>query len=66
MSECTIPDTQTGWTYSQSGTPCAYILPLDRTAEAMMIPCDSWWQALRFALSFAQNNGCEFVGGPSQ
>ena len=64
MSICEIPDTQTGWTYSQAGRPIAYVMPLDRPADATMIPCDTWWQALRFALSFAEHNGCEFVGGP--
>lgn len=60
----TIPNTQTGWTYSQSGTPCAYVLPLDRPAEATMIAFDNWWNALRFAVTFASLNGCEYVGGP--
>lgn len=57
---------QAGWCYSRAGTPCAYIMDLDNPAGAMMIPCETWWQALRFALSFAENNACEFVGGPTE
>lgn len=56
---------QSGWCYSLSGTPCAYVMPLNDPDAVMFIPCDSWWQALRFALSFAENNRCEFVGGPN-
>ena len=64
MKTATLCDTQTGWTYSQAGTPVAYIMPLDRPGEAMMIPQDNWWRALRFAVAFAHENDCEFVGGP--
>ena len=53
-----------GWTYSSSGTPCAFIMPPNDPANAMMVPCDTWWQALRFAMSFAENNEGIFVGGP--
>ena len=61
-----IPDTQTGWTYSQAGTPCAYVMPLDDPADATIIPFPSWWEALRFAVSFARENHCEYVGGRSE
>lgn len=53
-----------GWTYSQSGTPVAYILNPNDRRGAVHVPCDTWWQALRFALSFVESDACEFVGGP--
>ena len=55
---------QSGWTYSQAGTPCAYVLPIDDPSGATVIAYDTWWEALRFAVSFAHNNDCEYVGGP--
>lgn len=61
-----IPDTQAGWTYSQAGTPCAYVMPLDDPAGATIIPFDTWWEALRFAVSFAHENWCEYRGGPDE
>lgn len=57
---------QVGWCYSQAGTPCAVIYDLDDPGGAMVIPHDNWWTALRFALTFAQYNGAEYVGGPGQ
>lgn len=66
MDSRTIPAQQTGWCYSQAGTPCAYIMPLDDPADATVIPFDSWWQALRFAVTLASLNGHEYVGGPGQ
>lgn len=61
-----IPSHQVGWCYSQSGTPVVYIMALDAPSEAdMLVPMDNWWNALRFAMSFAWNNPQhEFVGGP--
>lgn len=57
---------QAGWCYSSAGTPCAYVMPLDEPERACMVPCETWWQAMRFALSFSENNGCEYVGGPNE
>ena len=55
---------EAGWTYSQAGTPVSFIMPPGEPNKAILIPHDTWWQALRFALHFAENNGCKFVGGP--
>ncbi|SMQ74277.1 hypothetical protein SAMN06297468_2509 [Altererythrobacter xiamenensis] len=60
----TLGDIQTGWTYTQSGKPGAFIMPLDNPGDATFIVQDTWWQALRYALIFAHNNACEYVGGP--
>lgn len=57
---------QSGWCYSRAGTPCAYIMDIDEPTGVMMIPLETWWEALRFALSFAETNDCEFIGGLSQ
>ncbi|OBX20624.1 hypothetical protein A9995_02685 [Erythrobacter sp. QSSC1-22B] len=59
-----ICDTQTGWTYTQAGRPVAFVMPLDDPGGATYIQFDNWWNALRFALTFAHYNGCEYVGGP--
>lgn len=55
---------QTGWGYSDTGTPCAYILDLDEPDDATVIEYDTWWQAMRCAVIFAYNNCAEYVGGP--
>lgn len=55
---------QTGWCYSQAGTPIAYVMPLDDPADATLMPFATWWEALRFAVMFAHINGAEYVGGP--
>lgn len=62
----TLGDTQTGWTYTQAGTPVAYVMPLNDPADATVIAFPNWWNALRFAVTFASLNGCEFMGGPSE
>ncbi|MEN8859017.1 hypothetical protein [Qipengyuania flava] len=64
MSLTTIPHTQTGWTYTQSGKIVGFVMPVDDPANATHILFDDWWQALRFALMLALQNGWEFVGGP--
>ena len=54
----------TGWTYTQSGKPVAFVMEEDNPADAVIIEQPNWWSALRFSLNFARNNGCEFAGGP--
>lgn len=54
----------TGWTYTQSGKPVAFVMEENRPDEAILIEQANWWHALRFALNFARNNACVFVGGP--
>lgn len=61
-----ISDHQTGWTYSQAGTPVAFVMPLDDPAGATVIAFPNWWNALRFAVTFASLNGHEYVGGPHE
>lgn len=55
-----------GWTFTQSGKPVAFIMDEGDPAGAIMVPQPNWWVALRFALLFARNNDCVFVGGPGQ
>jgi hypothetical protein len=62
----TLGDTQTGWTYTQDGTPVAYVMPLDDPAGATVIAFPNWWNALRFAVTLVHYNGHEYVGGPSE
>lgn len=57
---------QAGWCYAQSGTPCAFFMPLDHPERAYMVPCDTWWEALRVALIFSLADSCEYVGGPHE
>lgn len=64
MTTCTVSDTQTGWAYTQAGTPVAFVMPLNEPREATVIAFPNWWNALRFAVTYAQLNGCEYVGGP--
>lgn len=66
MTSIRTSETQTGWCWSQSGKPIAYVVPLDRPGEGTFIEMSSWWEAMRFALSHAHNNDCEYVGGPEQ
>jgi hypothetical protein len=61
----TVSDHQTGWTYTQAGTPVAFVMPLDDPADATVIAFPNWWNALRFAVTFAHINGHEYVGGPN-
>lgn len=60
----TLRGQETGWAYTEAGTPVAFIQPRNRPAEAMVIPFPSWWEALRFSVTFAHYNHCEYVGGP--
>lgn len=62
----TLSAHQTGWAYTQAGTPVAYVMPLDDPADATVIPFPTWWEALRFAVTLAHLNGHEYVGGPGQ
>ncbi|MBU1605394.1 MAG: hypothetical protein KKD08_01100, partial [Alphaproteobacteria bacterium] len=66
LIEGTIDQFRTGWTYTHAGTPVAYVMSLDDPGNATIIPFDRWWSALRFAMVFAGQNGCEYVGGPKQ
>lgn len=62
----TVSSRQVGWCYSHARTPCAYVTDINKPEEAMMIPFDNWWDALRFAVTFAHYNGAEYVGGAGQ
>lgn len=67
MSADTLPAMRSGWTYSQAGTPCAYVMPVDRPGEASVTAFDTWWQALHYAVMYAQiYPRCRYVGGPGQ
>lgn len=55
-----------GWTYTQDRKPVAFIMPPNEPQNAIIVPQPSWWQALRFSLTFAALNGCEYIGGPGQ
>lgn len=55
-----------GWTYTQAGTPVAYIMDDGDPSSARLLSFPNWWRALRFALIWAQKSDCVYVGGPTE
>lgn len=57
----------TGWAYTDSGKPVAYVMSPGNPATAQFFAFPTWWQALAFAVIYAERDPCcEFLGGPGQ
>ncbi|WP_209348703.1 hypothetical protein [Pontixanthobacter sp. CEM42] len=60
-----LPELQAGWLYAQSGRPVAYLMQPNRPETTEIVGCETWWEALHYAVAYSQiYPRCEYVGGP--
>ena len=65
MSNVTLPKLETGWTYTQAGTPVAYVMLAGDPGKADVTAFESWWKALHYAVLYAEiYPRARYMGGP--
>jgi hypothetical protein len=59
---------EAGWGYIEPDRrrrPFAYLMPVGKPGEGLLVECPQWWNALAVCMTLAGNSEtCHMVGGP--